>query len=74
MSGQSGNQLVLFCLESSCFPRLRLWKHQDSRENKTNCFPRGLTLSVYHHSKGSLLRFIYCRFFAQEKLTYLCNN
>ena len=28
-------------------PRLRLGKHQDSRENKTNCFPRDLTLSVY---------------------------
>ena len=24
----------------------RLGKHQDSRENKTNCFPRDLTLSV----------------------------
>ena len=29
-----------------CF-RLRLGKHQDSWENKTNCFPRDLTLSVY---------------------------
>ena len=27
--------------------RLRLGKHQDSRENKTNCFPRDHTLSVY---------------------------
>ena len=26
--------------------RLRLGKHQDSRESKTNCFPRDLTLSV----------------------------
>ena len=26
--------------------RLRLGKHQDSRENKTNCFPRSHTLSV----------------------------
>ena len=25
--------------------KLRLGKHQDSRENKTNCFPRDLTLS-----------------------------
>ena len=24
-----------------CFPRLRLWKHQDSRENKTNWFLEG---------------------------------
>ena len=30
----------------SCFPRLRLGKHQDSRENKTSCFPRNYTLSV----------------------------
>ena len=30
-----------------CFPRLRLGKHQDSRENKTNCFPRDHTLNVY---------------------------
>ena len=48
MSGPSGNQLVLFSLESRCFPRLRLGKHQDSWENKTNCFPRDLTLSVYY--------------------------
>ena len=48
MSGPSGNQLVLFSLESWCFPRLRLGKHQDSRENKTNCFPRDLTLNVYY--------------------------
>ena len=47
MSGPSGNQLVLFSLESSCFPRLRLGKYQDSWENKTNCFPRDLTLSIY---------------------------
>ena len=53
MPGPSTKQLVLFSLESwcfqtrKCFPRLRLGKHQNSRENKTNCFPRGLTLSVY---------------------------
>ena len=46
MSDPSGNHLVLFSLESWCFPRLRLGKHQDSRENKTNCFPWDLTLSV----------------------------
>ena len=43
MSGPWGNQLVLFSLAVSC----RLGKYQDSRENKTNCFPRDLTLSVY---------------------------
>ena len=48
MSGPLGNQLVLFSWESWCFPWLRLGKHQDSRENKTNCFPRDLTLSVYY--------------------------
>ena len=38
MSGPSGNQLVLF------FPLSPDVMHQDSRENKTNCFPRDLTL------------------------------
>ena len=33
MSGPSGNQLVLFSLESWCFPRLRL--------EKTKVFPLG---------------------------------
>ena len=46
MYGPSGNLLVLFSLESWCFPRLLLGKHQDSRENKTNCFPRDHTLTV----------------------------
>ena len=51
MSGPSGNLLV-FSLESLCFPRLCLGKHQDSRENKTNrSVPRDLTLSVYYCSK-----------------------
>ena len=35
MLGPSGNQFVFFSLES-----------QDSRENKTNCFPQDLTFSV----------------------------
>ena len=52
MPGPSGNQLVLFSLESWCLPRLRLRKHQDSRENKTNCSPRDLTLSVYYISNA----------------------
>ena len=46
MSGPSGIQSVLFSFESRCFPRFRLEKHQDFRENKTNCFPRDLTLTV----------------------------
>ena len=54
MSGSSGNQLILFSLEFWCFSRLRLGKHQDSRENKTNCFPRDLTLSVYYYSFKTL--------------------
>ena len=40
MYGPSGNQDALFSLKSWCFLRLYLEKHQDSRENKTNCFPR----------------------------------
>ena len=31
-----------------CLTRLRLGKHQDSRENKTNCFPRDHALSVFN--------------------------
>ena len=38
MSGTSGNPLG--------FRDFRLGKHQDSLENKTNRFPRGLKLSV----------------------------
>ena len=38
---------MLFSLKSWFFPRLCLWKHQDSWENKTNCSPRYHTLSVY---------------------------
>ena len=47
-SGPLGNQLVLFSLESWCFPRQSQGKHQDSGENKTNCFPQDLTLNVYY--------------------------
>ena len=47
MSDPSGNQLVLFSLESCCFPRLRLGKHQDSRENKTNWFPEGSDIKCF---------------------------
>ena len=32
--------LVLFSRASWCFPRRSRWKHQDSRENKTNWFPQ----------------------------------
>ena len=48
MNGPSGKYLVLFSLELEprCFPRLRFGKHQDSQENKTNCFPLDHTLSV----------------------------
>ena len=38
MSGTSRNQLG--------FRDFGLGKHQDSRENKTNCFPRDMKLSV----------------------------
>ena len=41
-----GNQSVLFSLESWCFPQFRRGKHKDSWENKTNCFPWDLTLSI----------------------------
>ena len=34
-------------LVSFVFPRV-LMKHEDSRENKTNCFSRDHTLSVYY--------------------------
>ena len=50
MYGPSGNymKLVLFSLESWCFPWLRLGKHQGSRGNKTNRFPLDHTLSVWY--------------------------
>ena len=48
MSGPEGNQLGLFSLEFGCFPGLCLGKHhEDSQENKSNCFSQDLTLSVY---------------------------
>ena len=31
----------------TCFPRLRLGKHQDSRENKTNWFPEGPVIKCF---------------------------
>ena len=34
-------------LESWCFTRLRLGKHQDSRENKTNWFPEGSDIKCF---------------------------
>ena len=40
----------LFSLKSRCFPPLCFGKYQDSRENKTNCFPWDLALSVYYLS------------------------
>ena len=42
MSGPSGNQLVLFSLESWCFLRLCLGKHQDSRSGKQKTVPLGI--------------------------------
>ena len=45
--GSWGKQLVLFSRESWCFPRLRLGKHQDSRENKTNWFPEGPDIKCF---------------------------
>ena len=41
-----GKQLVLFSRESRCFPRLRLGKHRESRENKLTSFPRDQILSA----------------------------
>ena len=71
MSGRSGDPLVLFSLESWCFPRLRLaGKHQDFRENKTNCFPRDLTLSVY----GNMFEEEECRQTISYLQGYSCPN
>jgi len=36
----------LFKGRSWCFPRLRLGKHEEPQENKTNCFPQDHTLSA----------------------------
>ena len=43
MSDPLGNQSVLFSLESWCFPRLRLVKHQDSRKTKLT-----VSLGIWH--------------------------
>ena len=51
----------LFSLESWCLPRLRLGKHQDSRKNKTNCFPRDHTLSVECHAQTHPITAYYYR-------------
>ena len=51
MYGPSGNQLVLFFVESWSFPPLRLGKHGDSRDNKTDCFPWNHTLSASYLPK-----------------------
>ena len=34
-------------IKSWCFPRLRLGKHQNSRENKTNWFPEGHDIKCF---------------------------
>ena len=57
MSGPSRNLLVMFFLESLCFPRLRLGKHQESglsgkQTQMTNCFPQNLTLGTCHKLAG----------------------
>ena len=36
------------------FLSTRLGKYEDSRENKTNCFPRDHTLSVYYYMTSSV--------------------
>ena len=42
-----GKQFVLFSRESWSFSRLRLGKHQDSKENKTNWFPEGPDIKCF---------------------------
>ena len=46
-STSSTGEIVLEHYTNTAYAwRLRLGKHQDSGGNKTNCFPRDLTLSV----------------------------
>ena len=62
-------------LESWCFPRLRLEKHQDSRENKTKCFTRDHTLTVW--CSISLRLWVLVREWVQVHVagrTYECEN
>ena len=40
-------QLVVFSQESWCFPWQNWGKHQDSRENKTNWFPKGPDIKCF---------------------------
>ena len=72
MSCPFGNHLVLFSLESWSFPRLHLGKHQVSRENKTNCFPRDLTLySVWNSDSQRTATSFYSFRFLQELIHYV---
>ena len=60
-----GKPVSFVFLESWCSPWPRLGKHQDSRENKTVCFPRDLTLSVKYNMtwrKTKLHREEKCKF------------
>ena len=47
-----------------CFPRLRLRKHQDSRENKTDQFPGGPTIKYF---------VIYLDFLLNNHMAKTCN-
>ena len=61
MYGPTRNKLLLFSLESWCPPGFRLGKHQGSRKNKTNCFPRDHTLSVECHAQTHPITAYYYR-------------
>ena len=50
----SGKQYVLWSLDRRCFPRLRLGKHQRSRDHNTYCFPRFQSISVKCFPSGQL--------------------
>ena len=55
MYAPEGNSL--FSRESQCFPRRSTGEHWDSRENKTNYFPREETLSVLLYSDKQISTF-----------------
>ena len=45
---------VLWTLDRRYFPRLRLWKHRQSRVHKTYCFPRSQSISVKYYVSTNL--------------------
>ena len=77
MSAPRGKQLVLFPQESWCSLRWSRGKHQNSRENKTKCFPKETDPKSFvihpedEQIKGATSRY-FESFLQQPKLQFKC--